>query len=55
MWLAGGGSSEAFKSGPVIGEYIAKRVLGIEDDRELAEGFRLREEEFPDPEEGRDR
>ena len=51
VWLAGGGSSEAFKSGPVIGEYIARRVLGIEDDPELAEGFRLREEEFPDPEE----
>ncbi len=51
MWLAGGGSSEAFKSGPVIGEYIARRVLGIENDPELAESFRLREEEFPDPEE----
>ena len=41
VWVAGGGSAEAFKSGPVIGEYIARRVLGIEDDPELAEAFRL--------------
>jgi len=46
VWLAGGGSAEAFKQGPVLGEYIAKRVLGIEDDPELAESFRLKEEEF---------
>ncbi len=53
-WIIGGGSAEAFKSGPVIGEYIAKRVLGIEDDPELAEGFRLKDEEFEDEEEERD-
>ena len=41
VWVAGGGSAEAFKSGPVIGEYIARRVMGIEDDPELAEAFRL--------------
>ena len=46
VWLAGGGSAEAFKSGPVIGEYIARRALGIDDDPELAEAFRLGEEEF---------
>ena len=50
VWLAGGGCAEAFKSGPVIGEYIAKRVLGIEDDPELAESFRIPEEQFPEPE-----
>ncbi len=51
VWLAGGGAAESFKSGPVLGEYIAKRVLGVEDDPELAEQFRLKEEEFGDDEE----
>jgi len=46
VWIAGGGSAEAFKSGPVIGEYIARRVLGIEDDPELADAFRLGDAEF---------
>ena len=50
VWLAGGGCAEAFKSGPVIGEYIARRVLGIEDDPELAAGFRIPEDQFPEPE-----
>ena len=44
VWLAGSGSAEAFKQGPVLGEYIAKRVLGVEDDPELAEQFRLPDE-----------
>lgn len=48
VWLAGGGSAEAFKFGPVLGDYIAKRILGVEDDPELAEHFHLREEEFSD-------
>lgn len=52
VWLAGGGSAEAFKFGPVLGEYIAKRVLGIEDDPELAAQFRLKAEMFEDEEEG---
>ena len=51
VWLIGGGSSEGFKFGPVLGEYIAKRVLGVEDDPELAAGFRLKEREFEDEEE----
>jgi len=49
VWLIGGGSSEGFKFGPVLGEYIARRVLGggdEADDAGLAEGFRLKEEEF---------
>ena len=46
VWLIGGGSSEGFKFGPVLGEYIARRIMGVEDDPELAEGFRLKEEEF---------
>lgn len=51
-WLAGGGSAESFKQGPVLGEYIARRVLDQRDDDDpdvaLDEGFRLAEEEFPD-------
>lgn len=46
VWLLGGGSVEAFKFGPVLGEYIARRVLGLEDDPELAAGFRLKEAQF---------
>ena len=46
VWLAGGGSSEGFKFGPVLGEYIARRVLGVEDDPELASQFRLKDDEF---------
>ncbi len=49
-WLAGGGSAEAFKQGPVLGEYIAGRVLGTETDEELIEGFRLKAEEFEEDE-----
>ena len=41
-----GGSAEGFRFGPVLGEYIARRVLGVEDDPALAEGFRLKDEEF---------
>jgi glycine/D-amino acid oxidase-like deaminating enzyme len=50
MWLAGGGSAEAFKQGPVLGEYIARRVLDQDLEPELAEGFRLKEEEFDEEE-----
>ena len=46
VWLLGGGSAEAFKFGPVLGEYIARRVLGVEDDPELAAGFRLKDAQF---------
>lgn len=46
VWLAGGGSAEGFKFGPVIGEYLAGRILGTETDAELIETFRLSEEEF---------
>jgi glycine/D-amino acid oxidase-like deaminating enzyme len=46
VWLAGGGQAESFKQGPVLGEYIAGRVFGTENDEELNAGFRLLEEEF---------
>lgn len=41
VWLAGGGSGHAFKHGPVLGEYIARRVLGDETDPELDALFAL--------------
>lgn len=41
VWIAGGGSAEGFKFGPVVGEYIAKRVLGEAGDPALAEQFAL--------------
>ncbi|HUF26393.1 MAG TPA: FAD-dependent oxidoreductase [Gemmatimonadaceae bacterium] len=46
VWLAGGGSAEGFKFGPVVGEYIASRVLGNEGDPELASSFKLSPEQF---------
>ena len=46
VWLAGGGSAEAFKFGPVLGDYIAHRLLGDDREPELADGFRLKDEEF---------
>jgi glycine/D-amino acid oxidase-like deaminating enzyme len=49
VWLAGGGSAEGFKFGPVIGEYVAKRVLGDEGDPAVAEGFSLKTSEPQEP------
>ena len=46
VWLAGGGSAESFKFGPVLGDYIAHRVAGDDREPELADGFRLKVEEF---------
>ncbi|GBD31753.1 Monomeric sarcosine oxidase [bacterium HR33] len=46
VWIAGGGSAEGFKLGPVIGEYIARRVLGRRTDPVLDAEFRLKEEKF---------
>ena len=42
VWFAGGGSAEGFKFGPVVGEYIARRVLGQDRDATLAEAFSLK-------------
>ena len=46
VWLAGGGSAEAFKFGPVLGDYIAHRVLDDDREPELADGFRRKQAEF---------
>ena len=52
--LSGGGSAESFQQGPVLGEYIAGRIMGTENDHELDDSFRLLEEEFSE-DEGRGR
>lgn len=41
VWIAGGGSAEGFKFGPVIGPYVADRVTGRNTDLVLAETFSL--------------
>ena len=46
VWIAGGGNAEGFKQGPVIGEYVAKRVLGNEGDPAIAKRFRIPATEF---------
>lgn len=46
VWIAGGGNAEAFKMGPVLGEYIARRVLGDEGDPAIAAQFRIPETEY---------
>jgi sarcosine oxidase len=46
VWIAGGGNAEGFKQGPVIGEYVAKRVLGDEGDPEIAKQFRIPQNEY---------
>jgi glycine/D-amino acid oxidase-like deaminating enzyme len=48
VWIAGAGNAEGFKFGPVIGEYIARRVLGKDLEPELAEGFRIPRETYDD-------
>ena len=46
VWLTGGGSAEGFKFGPVLGEYIANRVVDDDHEPELADQFRLKAEQF---------
>lgn len=42
VWLAGAGSAEGFKFGPVVGEYVAGRVMGDPSDPDIAETFSLK-------------
>ena len=49
VWITGGGSAEGFKFGPVVGDYTAKRVMGIEGDPAIAKAFRIPKEEFEEP------
>jgi sarcosine oxidase len=47
VWIAGGGSGHGFKHGPVVGEYVARRVSGKDEEPELEAMFRIKPEEFP--------
>jgi len=46
VWIAGAGNAEGFKFGPVMGEYIAKRVLGEKTDAAIDAAFRIPEETY---------
>jgi sarcosine oxidase len=46
VWIAGGGNAEGFKMGPVAGEFMARRVLGLDVDEELIPQFRWPEETY---------
>jgi glycine/D-amino acid oxidase-like deaminating enzyme len=46
VWIAGGGSGHGYKHGPVVGEYVADRVLGRDREPELELVFRLKEKTF---------
>ena len=48
-WIADVGQSEGFKFGPVIGDYVAQRVLGIDGDPKLIKAFKLPTEEYEKP------
>ena len=46
VWLVGGGSGHGYKHGPVVGEYVADRVLGKDRHPELESVFRLKAQTF---------
>jgi glycine/D-amino acid oxidase-like deaminating enzyme len=46
VWIAGGGNAEGFKFGPVVGDYVAQRVLGEVGDPEVAKGFLIPKDEY---------
>ncbi len=49
VWITGGGNAEAYKSGPVIGEYIAHRVMHIHTDPEIDKQFVVPKDPYPPP------
>ncbi len=46
VWIAGGGSGHGFKHGPVVGDYVARRVAGKDEEPELEATFRIKPETF---------
>jgi len=46
VWLVGGGSGHGYKHAPVLGEYVADRVLGKDRNPELESVFRLKAQTF---------
>jgi glycine/D-amino acid oxidase-like deaminating enzyme len=47
VWIAGAGSGHGFKLGPVVGEYVARRVSGKDLEPEVEATFRIKPETFP--------
>jgi sarcosine oxidase len=48
-WIVAGGNSEGFKFCPVIGEYAAQRITGVDGDPKIAKAFRIPEKEYEPP------
>ena len=48
-WIVAGGNSEGFKFSPVVGEYAAQRVTGIQGDAAIAKAFRIPDKEYEPP------
>jgi len=42
----GGGSGHGYKHGPVLGDYVARRVMGQDKSPELESVFRLKAQTF---------
>jgi sarcosine oxidase len=49
VWIAAGGNAEGFKQCPMVGEYVAQRVLGVEGDAAVAKSFLIPEKEYDPP------
>lgn len=49
VWIAAGGNAEGFKQCPMVGEYVAQRVMGIEGDASVAKSFQIPEKEYDPP------
>ncbi|HEY2850241.1 MAG TPA: FAD-dependent oxidoreductase, partial [Gemmatimonadaceae bacterium] len=48
-WIVAGGNAEGFKMCPVIGEYAAKRLTGIDGDPALVRAFKIPAKDFEPP------
>ena len=48
-WIAGVGQAEGFKFSPIVGEYIAQRVMGIDGDPALIKAFKMPTEVYDPP------
>ena len=48
-WIAGVGQAEGFKFSPIVGEYVAQRVMGIDGDPALIKAFKMPTEEYAPP------
>jgi len=46
VWIVGGGSGHGYKHGIMLGDYVAKRVVGNDDQPELASTFALKDRVF---------